>query len=412
MSAPRLPFETRNAKLARNIAGKLSPRVGCLGWEDYKRRAVELGFLVRRNGLAATVVYLAHKNRYLLEDLYTLDDAPWFRQEEHGGDVGRMVEAIAGSSQRQQDYMRATRFALAAAEWFKRLAESLPESGSTTDDEAPTAGVQEAARQDSPAPKQINPRAERFRNWKPKASCNPGQLLAFGYHDPDEHVSSLLKEIEGLEVPEVYKAAYKHWCRHCQLNNYAIGVAKLRDRAFLGLGCASVLETHVQLHRVFGMPFVSGETLKGVTRAYAKQLMEKGTLTGEQFRWLFGAPSKGDDTGAAGNLQFHDAWWIPEGKPLTLEIDTPHHPKYYEEQGASDATDYDDPEPHPHLAVTGSFLVAISSHDLFAAGLAVQIATKALQTLGVGGRKSAGYGLVSSIDSDLTDGDVCDVGSP
>lgn len=385
-------IKTRQAVLAKGVYERLRARVREQDWARYSPLAVELGFLIRNNGLASALVFLAGKQdpcaRALVTDLQKLDGAPW-TELENIADVGQFASAISNLG--ELEYIRATQFGLAAAEWFNQFAESI-KSPNDVANEVETPAECSA----------VNARAGRFRNWTSKDSCNPGQLLAFGYRDPSEQAEKILREVaEKIKVSDVYVGAYKRWFEYCRRSGFQLAKAMLAHRGFLGMGCADVFETHVQLHSVFGVPFISGETLKGLTSAYAARLLDERNLSEEQVKWLFGTRSESGTPGTAGNLQFHDAWWIPEdnSRPLTLEIDTPHHREYYQKEGGTPVTDYDDPNPVTHLAVKGSFLLAISG-DVFAAGLTVKIAAKALATMGVGGRKSAGYGLASVVDAE------------
>lgn len=87
--------------------------------QDYAGHAQELGFLVRENGLAQALAFLADKAqdsegksgagaKRLLEDVTCR--------------LGASVELIQGAP--NMEYMRLTRAALEAAGWYKRFADT------------------------------------------------------------------------------------------------------------------------------------------------------------------------------------------------------------------------------------------------------------------------------------------------
>ncbi len=235
---------------------------------------------------------------------------------------------------------------------------------------------------------------------------NTGQHLAFllRRHDSDQASKrALLDAAIGITTSNVYKAAFDEWKAFVRDRGWASTEVKLVHRLFIGLGEASVLETHVALHRVYGVPYLPGSSLKGLIKHYAEDLKDQGNdfLNCEQRKWLFGALD------AAGHLDFQDGWWVPQGEPLNplcLEVDTPHHMSYHASRGASLGTDTqhplasldrEDPNPVPHLAVQGRFCVSIAG-DHFAAHLALAILTRGLASRGLGGRVNVDYGRFES----------------
>ncbi len=231
---------------------------------------------------------------------------------------------------------------------------------------------------------------------------NAGQLLAFllrGHDDEQRQKRELLTGAIAIEIPAagVYAAACAEWKSFIKDSGWAYAEVELVHRLFVGLGEASVLETHVALHRVYGVPYLPGSSLKGLTSHYAKALQDSGSafLTCEQRKWLFGALD------AAGNLDFQDGWWIPNGKPLCREGDAPHQVRFHRRRGAPPAgdpgppslaaLDREDPNPVSHLAVQGRFLLSIAGEPM-TGSLALAILTRGLATWGLGGRVDVDYG--------------------
>lgn len=233
--------------------------------------------------------------------------------------------------------------------------------------------------------------------------ANAGQLLAFGLTDhaveeDKDPKRDLIRDACGIGPSVLYTRAYTRWTS-IESPRIPKWRGRIDGRLYLGLGCADVLETHVTLHRVYGVPYVPGSSLKGAALAYAKRRddsIEKGLRT-----WLFG--SEAMDTDQAGAVTFHDAWWIPPEQggtartPLHAEVVTVHHPEYYRTQGGKHATDFDDPTPNPQIAVQGAFLFAVEGEPEDAE-LGLELLRRALTEWGIGGKTGSGYGYFEPLD--------------
>lgn len=223
----------------------------------------------------------------------------------------------------------------------------------------------------------------------------------------------------------------------------------------VGLGQSTTLETAVTLHPLYGFPYIPGSSVKGVARAAAfyaiaeqlgvpgldnetyltyrdngrsspfkllqdvleaddkekwpnvpalAELLKDNFVSNKNlandlgqladvklFRQVFGW------LGQAGQLIFYDA--MPAEMPrLTVEVMTPHFPKYYSQAEAP--TDADSPNPVTLLTVASGtpFLFAIGwryHHKTLetAVSQTAKWLVKGLQTLGMGGKTSSGYGF-------------------
>ena len=221
----------------------------------------------------------------------------------------------------------------------------------------------------------------------------------------------------GPRQRDLYRAAFyrrKHWLS--APGRAEVISLELTGRLFSGLGDKGVFETQASLHPVTGLPRIPGSAIKGVLRAWVKQrhrllTAENSELAAQlPFLWLFGvsdgdagsagaeaanAADAAESADSAAALIIHDAWWDPESQraPLELEVDTPHHALYY--TGAADAaSDTDDPNPNPQLAIAGRFLFAIDHAGIGAewAGVCMQWLQACLAENGVGARTTLGYG--------------------
>jgi len=172
-----------------------------------------------------------------------------------------------------------------------------------------------------------------------------------------------------------------------------------RTRLVIGLGLPSPIETGFLFDRLTGCPYLPGSSVKGLLRATAR-LVREGEIPGDQERWkknlvrIFG-PEIGPDTLAArGEATFYDAF--PIAWPV-LEVDvlTPHYGPYYgQDAGNSLPADWHNPTPVPFLTVrvgtTFRFYLKAPAEDLAALE---KLLGPALDWLGIGAKKSAGYGI-------------------
>lgn len=151
-------------------------------------------------------------------------------------------------------------------------------------------------------------------------------------------------------------------------------------RVVIGLGGASVLETGLTTHRVYGFPYLPGSSVKGLARAYA-ELVAKAQ---EEILTIFG------NTTQAGQVIFFDA--IPLKISMELDIMNPHVAEYY--QGNSPPADYLSPTPIYFLTIgkQSEFYFALAGQDAGMVEKACQWLCGALEELGAGGKTTAGYG--------------------
>jgi len=232
---------------------------------------------------------------------------------------------------------------------------------------------------------------------------HPGLLLAKGMTElPDgsangeskagEIKSRLIDNVAALGPSPFYQAAFERWQAATQdATRFATLTAALAGRLYIGVVRDNALETGVTTFHTYGMPMIPGSSVKGLCRACAGDWLNHP----EACRWMFGNdPGTDDDQAETGGLIFHDAWWVPSGKPFVPETVTVHHSAYYNE-GAAPATDFDSPIPAPQIAVRGSFYFCIEGDKDWAA-VAKQLLAKGLQQRGIGSKRSSGYGFMQT----------------
>jgi CRISPR-associated protein Cmr6 len=138
------------------------------------------------------------------------------------------------------------------------------------------------------------------------------------------------------------------------------------NRLVAGLGGASVFETSMTLHHVYGIPYLPGSSIKGLVRSWIimncflpdKQHLEEGkrgkaaekeAMSNLLFAYIFGTDTNGPGKKAhQGKVIFFDAY--PQTSPvIEADVMNVHYPKYY--SGQSGPVDYDSPTPIPFLTV-------------------------------------------------------------
>jgi len=197
--------------------------------------------------------------------------------------------------------------------------------------------------------------------------------------------------VASFQPGDFYAAVYGRWKQTLEGRPHPILYeAKVEGRLLTGSGLAGVFETAMLLHPVYGVPYVAGSTVRGTLRA---ALAASYPAEAEK---LFGSAPR--ETGAesesitAGFVTVHDALWVPKSSrtPLSLDVLTVHHPKYY--QGDRAPTDFDQPNPVHFLTARGKFLFALEAPDASWGEYLQKVLMQALRFRGIGAKKAAGYG--------------------
>ena len=202
--------------------------------------------------------------------------------------------------------------------------------------------------------------------------------------------SQLVNECCAIGEPADYKSFFARWEDTLKGMGVQSRVVKVNGRIAIGLGNASTIETGATLHHTYGVPYIPGSGLKGMTAAYARQHLGKADWGkgSDAYKTLFGT------TDSTGYVTFFDALPCPGKWKLLPDIITVHHPEYYQGQKGSAPADWDSPTPIPFLSVTGSFLVALGGQYPLWNESAYNILEIALTEKGVGAKTSSGYGRI------------------
>ncbi|MBE3560239.1 MAG: type III-B CRISPR module RAMP protein Cmr6 [Ktedonobacteraceae bacterium] len=207
--------------------------------------------------------------------------------------------------------------------------------------------------------------------------------------------------------------AYRRWLAMVTALKATTFQAELDWRMVVGLGGETVLETDITLHHLYGIPYIPGSALKGLTRAYVageekayfipsgkseseRKPSLKEETDHEDLQRIFGSQKQ------AGTVIFFDALPLNGKATFALDIMNPHYPDYYRSLSSSTPeapTNDQSPNPIPFLTVTDTvFTFALAPRNSASQQHKndVQLVTgwlrQALQDYGIGGKTSAGYG--------------------
>lgn len=165
-------------------------------------------------------------------------------------------------------------------------------------------------------------------------------------------------------------------------------------RMVTGMGEASVYETNLTLHHVYGVPYIPASTIKGVLRHYLDELEESK----KYIEQIFGNGDEKSKTGkpVRGQCIFFDAF--PTRAPrIELDVMTPHYPKYYSE--GQPPADWQSPTPIHFLTVGQGtpfrFLIGLPKGEVVG-NLKSKLENwlnEALCDRGLGAKTAVGYGF-------------------
>ncbi len=171
-------------------------------------------------------------------------------------------------------------------------------------------------------------------------------------------------------------------------------------RLAVGLGTASVYETGITLHHIYGIPYIPASAVKGVVRSYiiAEKFnnKEEEALEDEPFVKVFGNQEQ------AGKIIFFDAF-PTEAPSIEPDVMNVHYPDYYSKDNVP-PTDYQNPNPIFFLAVKGKFCFVIGSkhgrvEDFKIKDKSIaQWLVEALTNHGIGAKTAVGYGRMTQAD--------------
>ncbi len=190
------------------------------------------------------------------------------------------------------------------------------------------------------------------------------------------------------------------------------------DKLIIGLGSASVYETSITLHHIYGVPYIPASAIKGSFRSfiinkYYKNELEEYTNNDKlkdsekdakfekevlyKKKWfvdIFG------DQEQQGKVYFFDAFAVNAVLNIEKDIMNPHYPKYY--SGEEYPTDMQNPTPINFLTVKGKFRfvfgvkkdfsLPIESKEHKILEFIKKELKNSLKEFGIGAKTAVGYG--------------------
>jgi CRISPR-associated protein Cmr6 len=248
---------------------------------------------------------------------------------------------------------------------------------------------------------------------------NKFKFFQKGKYDIDFAIQANFSSIDFQKIAQQQKEVAEVIC-NVEVQNF-----KPDWRLVVGLGGASVYETSMTLHHIYGFPYIPASSVKGVVRSwiitecFMAQVPEDADKRGEKaekkalqekvFCDIFGCPSESFYNEARrGIVTFFDAF-PTEPPKIEVDIMTPHYKEYYgHEVGTSKfkpPTDTQDPNPIPFLTVANTpFQFIIGSRSLKLSEEKNKIGGKtisewlkdALENHGIGAKTAVGYGYMTS----------------
>jgi len=140
------------------------------------------------------------------------------------------------------------------------------------------------------------------------------------------------------------------------------------------------------MHFIYGFPYFTASSLKGIASDYAIFFEDKKEESKEYIA-VFGNQQQ------EGKVIFFDALPENESDIFDVGVMTPHHQKYY--SGEAWPGDYFSPTPIPFLTIKKGvkFVIPIVSRDNDAFKNAKRWLEGALKKIGAGAKTSVGYGV-------------------
>jgi CRISPR-associated protein Cmr6 len=253
---------------------------------------------------------------------------------------------------------------------------------------------------------------KKFNNTRNISSKNNNQNVNQLYYVPydtskvinEEKIQNFALHLNKLKIhnfekkdkfPNIWSPKYKtdNYYKQLKSNFEHIEIdLQIEDKLIIGLGSASVYETSLTLHHIYGVPYIPGSSIKGSFRSYIIQERfdndEDKALKSDWFIKLFGSQEK------QGNVIFFDAF--SENVEIKKDIMNPHYPDYYD--GKTYPTDTQNPRPINFLVCKGTFKFIFGIQKDFEvkdkniAEWLEENFKKAMKEFGIGAKTAVGYG--------------------
>lgn len=213
---------------------------------------------------------------------------------------------------------------------------------------------------------------------------------------------------KGSPLQQSYQHAFERWRKTMEERQDCLCFEIInRSRLLLGTGNDSIYEFGVNLNRPWGVPCISGATLKGALSSYLAQhgaadwAKDVDGLKGIRQADIFGGSFLDDEKSfeIAGVVDFFDAWLSPgAGYWFEADITTPHHTSYYRGENLPSGIEAPVPAKLAALAPRQVFFVVMRGERQVLEFLKIKLGL-VLDEEGIGGKTAVGYGRFDIVKS-------------
>ena len=201
--------------------------------------------------------------------------------------------------------------------------------------------------------------------------------------------------------------------------------AKVGYRFVTGMGYPSPVENGMLFHHIYGVPYIHGESVKGLVRyVYLLERFPEIFEEPQKFKNLIEELEEGEykedknlqeeyssifgDKKQEGSIVFFDAYPVELTKDnLVIDIMNPHYGEYYRSKGKNGAVDWDKPNPIFFLTLEGVKFCFIVGFDPLKLNemegkkkleKVVSCLKGGLELFGLGGKRRKGYGWFEVVE--------------
>jgi CRISPR-associated protein Cmr6 len=244
----------------------------------------------------------------------------------------------------------------------------------------------------------------------------------------DKYLELVIKEtnflLQNTYLLKCLHERIEHWIKNMG-NNFEKFEATTSWRLVIGLGASHPQETSMTLHHIYGIPYIPGNAIKGVTRHWAvlKFAEEMNKIENIKFEKAIEEVSKALENGEKidlkvedlefnqlieifgtqkqqGKVIFFDAYPVGDIN-LKIDVMNPHYPEYYSKGQAP--TDWQNPIPIKFLTVENTkfqfYLAVRGENSNKILEKTKELCLEALKEHGIGAKTSLGYGIFEEINT-------------
>lgn len=231
-----------------------------------------------------------------------------------------------------------------------------------------------------------------------------GQIEEHGEKDKNLEKITGFRFNKSPYLKECYSYAFKQWksALERQENALCFSVVAL-SKVILGSGNASSIEVGLNLNKPWGVPYISGSSIKGAIASY---LRRTGTMSEESADYvnIFGGAYNNEKY--SGSVVFNDAWlYFDTDTWFVKDIINPHYQKYYKGDGMPNGMDNAVPVKTLALDSGLSFFVSMQGPRELLEYLK-NVMEKAFEEVGIGAKTAVGYGRFKVVSSESERADL------